>query len=61
MRYYARRAPALLEPEPITTSGSRSGVRYERSVSFRDRAVELSPLQVFRIVAPNLMTGNVVA
>src|ERR1039458_9802930 len=29
MRYYAERAPALLEPELITTAGSSSGVRYE--------------------------------
>jgi succinate-semialdehyde dehydrogenase/glutarate-semialdehyde dehydrogenase len=62
MRYYARRAPALLEPEPITTSGSRSGVRYEPlGVLFAIVPWNYPLWQVFRIVAPNLMTGNVVA
>jgi succinate-semialdehyde dehydrogenase/glutarate-semialdehyde dehydrogenase len=62
MRYYARRAPALLEPEPIATGGSRSGVRYEPlGVLFAIMPWNFPLWQVFRIVAPNLMTGNVVA
>lgn len=62
MRYYAQRAPALLAPEPILTSGSRSGVRYQPLGLILAIMPWNFPLwQVFRFVAPNLMTGNVVA
>ncbi len=61
MRYYAHHAPALLAPEPIVTSGSRSGVRYEPLGPILAIMPWNFPLwQVFRFVAPNLMTGNVV-
>jgi succinate-semialdehyde dehydrogenase/glutarate-semialdehyde dehydrogenase len=62
MRYYAERAPALLEPEIIATKASRSGVRYEPlGLLFAIMPWNLPLWQIFRILAPTLMAGNVVA
>jgi succinate-semialdehyde dehydrogenase / glutarate-semialdehyde dehydrogenase len=61
MRYYVEHAPALLEPEAITTSGSASGVRYEPlGAIFAIMPWNFPLWQVFRVLAPNLMAGNVV-
>ncbi len=61
MRYYAERAPALLEPELIVTAGSSSGVRYEPlGVIFAIMPWNFPLWQIFRFVAPNLMAGNAV-
>ena len=62
MRYYAEHAPTLLAPEVIKTGGSRSGVRYEPlGVILAIMPWNFPLWQVLRFVAPNLMTGNVVA
>lgn len=61
MRYYAERAPAMLEPELIATAGSSSGVRYEPlGVIFAIMPWNFPLWQIFRFVAPNLMVGNAV-
>jgi succinate-semialdehyde dehydrogenase/glutarate-semialdehyde dehydrogenase len=61
LRYYAEHAPAMLEGEAIETSGSRSGVRYEPLGVILAVMPWNYPLwQVIRVLAPNLMAGNVV-
>lgn len=61
MRYYVEHAPALLEPEAITTSGSRSGVRYEPlGVILAIMPWNFPLWQIFRFLAPTLMAGNAV-
>ena len=61
LRYYAEHAPAMLESESITTSGSSSGVRYEPLGVILAVMPWNYPLwQVVRVLAPNLMAGNVV-
>jgi succinate-semialdehyde dehydrogenase/glutarate-semialdehyde dehydrogenase len=62
MRYYVEHAPALLEPTTIATNGSASGVRYEPlGVILAIMPWNFPLWQVFRVLAPNLMAGNVVA
>jgi len=61
LRYYALHGPAMLEAEPIATSASRSGVRYEPlGVLLAVMPWNFPLWQVFRVLAPNLMAGNVV-
>jgi succinate-semialdehyde dehydrogenase/glutarate-semialdehyde dehydrogenase len=61
MRYYVEHAPALLQSETIETSGSASGVRYEPlGVILAIMPWNFPLWQVFRVLAPNLMAGNVV-
>jgi succinate-semialdehyde dehydrogenase/glutarate-semialdehyde dehydrogenase len=61
MRYYVEHAPGLLETESITTSGSRSGVRYEPlGVILAIMPWNFPLWQIFRFLAPTLMAGNAV-
>ncbi len=62
MRYYAEHAEALVAPESIPTSGSRSGVRYEPTgVVFSVTPWNFPFWQVVRAAVPTIMAGNVVA
>ena len=62
MRYYAEHAEALVAPESISTSGSRSGVRYEPTgVVFSVTPWNFPFWQVVRAAVPTIMAGNVVA
>lgn len=59
MRYYVEHAPALLETDTISTSGSRSGVRYEPlGVILAIMSWNFPLWQIFRFLAPTLMAGN---
>jgi succinate-semialdehyde dehydrogenase / glutarate-semialdehyde dehydrogenase len=61
-RYMAENAEAMLLPESIATSGSRSGVRYEPlGVIFAVMPWNFPLWQVVRMAAGVLMAGNVVA
>jgi succinate-semialdehyde dehydrogenase/glutarate-semialdehyde dehydrogenase len=61
VRHYAEHAPAMLETASIPTSGSSSGVRYEPLGALLAVMPWNYPLwQVFRVLGPNLMAGNVV-
>jgi succinate-semialdehyde dehydrogenase/glutarate-semialdehyde dehydrogenase len=61
LRYYVEHAPALLETESITTSGTRSGVRYEPlGVILAIMPWNFPMWQIFRFLAPALMAGNAV-
>jgi succinate-semialdehyde dehydrogenase/glutarate-semialdehyde dehydrogenase len=61
LRYYAEHAPAMLESQAIATSGSQSGVRYEPlGVVLAVMPWNYPLWQVVRVLAPNLMAGNVV-
>jgi len=60
MRYYAQHAAAILAPEAITTTASRSGVRFESLGPIFAVMPWNYPLwQVVRFAAPSLMAGNV--
>jgi succinate-semialdehyde dehydrogenase/glutarate-semialdehyde dehydrogenase len=60
MRYYAEHAAAMLESEDITTSGSRSGVRYEPiGPIFAIMPWNFPLWQIIRCAAPIIMAGNV--
>ena len=62
MRYYAEHAEALVAPESIPTSGSRSDVRYEPTgVVFSVTPWNFPFWQVVRAAVPTIMAGNVVA
>ncbi len=62
LRYAAEHTAAMLEDEPIPTSGARSGVRYEPTgVVFAVMPWNFPLWQVVRMAAPTLMAGNVVA
>ena len=62
LRYFADNGPELLDEESITTSGSRSGVRYEPlGVIFAVMPWNFPLWQVVRMAAPTLIAGNVVA
>ena len=61
LRYYAAHAPAMLESAPVATTATRSGVRYEPLGPVLAVTAWNYPLwQAFRVLAPNLMAGNVV-
>jgi len=61
MRYYAEHAESILAPEPIKTSATRSGVRYDPIGAILAIMPWNFPLwQVLRMAAPTLMAGNVV-
>ena len=60
MRYYAEHAEAMLAPEIVATSASRSGIRYEPLGAILAIMPWNFPLwQCIRFAAPALMAGNV--
>jgi succinate-semialdehyde dehydrogenase / glutarate-semialdehyde dehydrogenase len=60
LRYFAEHAEALLAPEEIKTTASKSGIRYEPLGPVLAIMPWNFPLwQVIRFAAPNLMAGNV--
>ena len=60
MRYYAEHAPAMLAPRQISSSASRSEVRYDPIGPVLAVMPWNFPLwQVIRFAAPALMAGNV--
>ncbi len=60
MRYYAEHAQEFLATEPVATSASRSGVRYDPLGAILAVMPWNFPLwQVVRFAAPTLMAGNV--
>ncbi len=61
MRYFGEHAAAMLASDAVTTSASRSGVRYEPTGPILAIMPWNFPLwQVVRFAVPNLMAGNVV-
>lgn len=60
MRYYAEHAAELLATEPVATSATRSGIRYEPLGAVLAIMPWNFPLwQAVRFAAPSLMAGNV--
>ena len=60
LRYYAEHAEAMMADEPIATSATRSGVRYDPTGPVLAIMPWNFPLwQVLRFVAPCVMAGNV--
>ena len=60
IRYYAEQAESMLADEVISTSASRSGIRYEPlGAVFAVMPWNYALWQVIRFAAPTLMAGNV--
>ncbi|MGD0692258.1 MAG: aldehyde dehydrogenase family protein, partial [Acidimicrobiales bacterium] len=60
MRYYAEHAEAMLRDESVSTSGSRSGIRYDPIGAVLAVMPWNYPLwQFIRVAAPTVMAGNV--
>jgi len=60
MRYYAEHAEAMLRDEAVSTSGSRSGIRYDPIGAVLAVMPWNYPLwQFIRVAAPTVMAGNV--
>ena len=60
MRYYAEHAASMLEDEVISTSGSRSGVRFEPiGAIFAIMPWNFPLWQIIRAAVPTIMAGNV--
>ena len=60
MRYYAEHAEAMLKDENVSTSGSRSGIRYDPIGAVLAVMPWNYPLwQFIRVAAPTVMAGNV--
>ena len=60
MRYYAEHAESMLQDETVSTSGSRSGYRYDPIGAILAVMPWNFPLwQFIRVAAPTVMAGNV--
>jgi succinate-semialdehyde dehydrogenase/glutarate-semialdehyde dehydrogenase len=60
MRYYAEHAEAMLKDDNVSTSGSRSGIRYDPIGAVLAVMPWNYPLwQFIRVAAPTVMAGNV--
>ena len=60
MRYYAEHAEAMLRDESVSTTGSRSGIRYDPIGAVLAVMPWNYPLwQFIRVAAPTVMAGNV--
>jgi succinate-semialdehyde dehydrogenase/glutarate-semialdehyde dehydrogenase len=61
LRYFAERAEAMLAPEVVATTASRSGVRFDPiGVIFGVMPWNFPLWQVIRMAAPTIMAGNTV-